>query len=280
MDDSKLYCCPHCYNFENNPQKYDVIKSHCIAKHNIDITKDDQIVCYINSDTESENDEDEDEDETEYYTPNELYHILKNDEKFTVDKLNNFVFPINVLGIGKELYLDFHYDDNIDTDAIKLNSIKSPEIRDHFQNIADKRDINEVSKEVFKYYTEDLHIEEHKKFIMDIKGEFNYLTTKYKQLYLNTLITQYTKYCSFVAECLADPANFGHVFEILKLCIELQDREYIDAICDKLWISENKNYKKYEGLSINWSLLQYEAKLSGNMEILRRMKREEFIRNY
>ena len=44
-------------------------------------------------------------------------------------------------------------------------------------------------------------------------------------------------------------------------------------------ISKNENSKKYEGLSINRPLLQYKAKLSGDMEILRRMKREKFIRN-
>ena len=256
---------------------YKVFEDRCITKHKIDISKDE--LYYVDIDIEVIDSDEEDEDKTEYYTPNELYNILYNDEKFTVDELNNFVFPIKVIGIGKELYLDFEYDDDIDTDTINLNNIKSPKVREHFRNIANKRDINEVSKKSFKYYTEDLHIEEHKNFIMDIKGEFNYLTPKYKQLYLNTLITQYTKYCEFMAQCLAEPANFGHIYETLKLCIELRDREYIDAICDSLWQSQKEKPMEYGNLSVNWSLLQYEAKLSGDMEILRRMKREEFIRS-
>ena len=78
---------------------------------------------------------------------------------------------------------------------------------------------------------------------------------------------------------MAEPANFGHIFETLKLCIELHEREYITSICNELWKSQQKNINEYVNLSINWSLLQYDAKLSGDMEIFKRMKFEEFIRN-
>ena len=173
---------------------------------------------------------------------------------------------------------------------LAITDIAAPKIREYFQNIADSQDTDTASQELLaKYCNYPITTNRQSNSSNSANNtstnqimtqtQFNYLTPKYKQLYLNRLITNPSeKFVSFVAKCLAEPANFGHIYETLKLCIELRDSEYISAICNELWQSQQKNQDEYANLAVNWSLLQYEAKLSGDMEIFRRMKYEEFIR--
>jgi hypothetical protein len=241
------------------------------------------------------------------YTIKNLCKRLISDSNLSVDDLKNYNIDIKIgyyNGNTQIITIDENYSiDNLTTTKITfayVSNISSYEVRNYFEKLFDELEISDKQRRKlfmdfinnkkyicmsYYYYNED-NVNNINNYLYEIcfselinSIHFNYLTPKYKQLYLNILITQYTKYCDFVAECLAEPANFGHIYETLKLCIELRDREYIDAICDSLWQSQKEKPVEYGNLSINWTLLQYEAKLSGDMEILRRMKREEFIRS-
>jgi hypothetical protein len=74
-----------------------------------------------------------------------------------------------------------------------------------------------------------------------------------------------------IATYLSYINNAEHIFETLKLCIQLNDKEYVDKICNIL--------PAELPITINWKMLQYEANQIKNYEILRRMIHEELIRS-
>ena len=103
---------------------------------------------------------------------------------------------------------------------------------------------------------------------------FAKLTPKYKQLYLNILVTS-NQDPELYKTYFARPENYEHLFETLKLAIQLQKKDVVFAICGIISDEKKKNDNN-PNLSINWSLLQYEAKLTANMDILSRLMFEDF----
>ena len=138
------------------------------------------------------------------------------------------------------------------------------------ENIDDNQPYNE-EKRLKKYspYNDEESQMKVKQYIKERMPTiiFNKLTTKYKQLYLNILVTS-NQNPDLFKNYFDDSTNYEHLFETLKLAIQLQKKEIVFMLCD---IISKIN------LSINWSLLQYEAKLTGNMKILSRLMFEDFV---
>ena len=136
------------------------------------------------------------------------------------------------------------------------------------QNILSDEESKKITINIIDQLTKNYNIPIDYNTLNAVK--FDNLSVKYKQLFINYLISNTNNKVdiNIIDEIFQYGTNNEHIFETLKLSIQICDIEYVNMLCDILYFI---NYN----LSINWSILLYEAKNCGNAEIFRRITHED-----
>ena len=113
--------------------------------------------------------------------------------------------------------------------------------------------------------------------------EFNNLSTKYKQIYINLLILNKNLYgfdgndiMKIIAE---NSCNYRHLYDTIKFCIEVNNKNVLEEMFQYVLL----NYAEHTELQrflrcIDWGSLQRESKEQGCFEIFKLLKHEELLR--
>jgi hypothetical protein len=113
--------------------------------------------------------------------------------------------------------------------------------------------------------------------------EFNTMSTKYKQIYINLLISNQDLYGfngNDIMKLITEYSyNYGHLYDTIKFCIEVNNKN----ILEEMFLYALLHYAKHIEFQrflrcIDWGSLQREAKENGCHEIFKLLKHEELLR--
>lgn len=206
---------------------------------------------------------------TKYYKQSYTIDKLQTNLKTEPTLLLRWLLPLNEFKFSVELkgltlifgeITQTRYNQPKKYITLEITEIANPVIREYFQNLASGQDTTQVSKDLYtKYKNAEMTID-----------QFTYLTPEYKQRYLNTLVTQKTRFDECISKYFGIPDSINYVYEVLRLCTLIDDIEYVDIILSALQHTNNSP-------RINFKLLQQIAIEHNRKEILKLLLNHDII---